>query len=181
MKIIESFLIDGYDVLISDIDAIWLKNPLPYLSKLSGDVLAQRSVYDFYKLCCGFMLLRNSAMSFYTLWRKEFERFKGGFEDQLALNVMLKHYGVTWNDDNNGTSNGMVHEGESKITLLPSHLFSRRSVYLEGCINRSEISTNVGDVYCINDENIIVHHKGEIFRDRVGGGYEPHLWKYLQL
>jgi len=55
----------GFNVLLCDIDAVWLKSPLPYLS--SGyDIIAQPEADG--RLCGGFMYLR-ATKGVQKLWQ----------------------------------------------------------------------------------------------------------------
>ena len=125
----------GLNVLVSDLDAIWLQNPLPYLNTLKGDILALRGIGAWgvskantgrHVLNHGFVLFRSSAGMLMT---KYTEAVKQAGHDQVGLNNMLgaAESRCQWNSENNeGFSNavcGPWSEGEGgHATVSYTHL-----------------------------------------------------------
>ena len=89
----------------SDVDAIWLKNPLNYLKGCPGDLLfSQGTVFPrnmFNKIwiivaCCGFFMIResNASSTFLHELHKGIQKDK---DDQLAVNKILMKYYKSFN------------------------------------------------------------------------------------
>ncbi len=88
----------------SDVDAIWLKNPLNYLKECPGDLLfSQGTVFPrnmFNKFgfvaCCGFFMIResNASSTFLHELHKGIQKDK---DDQLAVNKILMKYYKSFN------------------------------------------------------------------------------------
>lgn len=131
----------GYDFIHSDIDAVWLKNPLPYLAALDGDLLVSQGtiqppeIHDQwgFVLCAGFFLSRASRKMkiFYDL---VIEDDRG---DQISMNHTLASDGIEFDTPASYSrtfQNKVIAcfkepvTGKSdnfKLVLLPHHLFQR--------------------------------------------------------
>lgn len=107
-KVTKYFLSLGYDVIFSDIDAIWLKNCEEYFHQektLDYDILFSQSftfpleaVHKWgFALCSGFYLIRSNpkTIKFISEWRDYQDYFS--LCDQKALNYMLMNKIYGWN------------------------------------------------------------------------------------
>ncbi len=90
----------GVDFVNSDLDAMWMKDPLPYLDKLDGDLLIQQGTVQppylheewGFTLCSGFFLARASRrMELFFKLMLEDDR-----GDQISLNDVLFRDNVTF-------------------------------------------------------------------------------------
>jgi hypothetical protein len=96
------FLVDsGYSVVLSDADAVWLRDPMPYLR--GADVVFQRIAYhppDIAKLwgfagCGGFMSFRHAEKTISFLERC-IQEHRLLFCDQVAFNLALLQGDPDW-------------------------------------------------------------------------------------
>jgi hypothetical protein len=98
--VVSALITHGLNVIMSDADAIWLKNPLPHLQ---GDLAFQRIVYFPHALariwgfaaCSGFVYFRDCPATRILLQEcvREQEAVQS---DQVALNLALWGAGVQW-------------------------------------------------------------------------------------
>jgi hypothetical protein len=146
LKVIKSLLDSGVNVIHSDTDALWLKNPLhKYFYDSKFDVLASQGTiwpHDIvekwgFVLCCGLIYYKSSPSNllfFKELIKKSIEVK----EDQTALNRILFEEGINWDYDKEDyilTHNNRKFKCFNKIVsgkcrdllfgLLPHHLFQR--------------------------------------------------------
>jgi hypothetical protein len=95
----------GRDVIFSDIDALWLTDPRPYLGALDSDVAFQR-VFGFpaevvrswgFAACSGFFWLR-SCEGTLALCDRMCAYTAEIADDQVVLNLALAEAGVRWSE-----------------------------------------------------------------------------------
>lgn len=107
VDIILELLEEGYDVIHSDADAVWIKDPLPFLKELPHDMIfSQGTIWppDIHEkwgfvLCCGFFLLRsnrNTRQFVKTLS----DRVRKDRDDQVSCNRLLQENGLIWDMPN---------------------------------------------------------------------------------
>lgn len=107
-KVIYDLVSAGFNVIHSDADAVWLRDPLPMLDKLEADIISSQgtifppSCHDVwgYVLCYGFIQFRASEPSLDVLRElnaqaEETEQF----DDQLSLNERLLVLNPRWSVD----------------------------------------------------------------------------------
>ena len=107
LKTIKRILDVGLNVLHSDVDAFWLKNPMPYLKSIQSDLISSQGTvfpHDCWKewgfvLCCGFQYFRPSVatLAFFEELIPLVEEVK---DDQTALNSLLLKHQTTWKTPN---------------------------------------------------------------------------------
>jgi hypothetical protein len=93
----------GLSVLLTDIDAYWLANPMPHLQAGDAHIVAsQGTIYprDVYEktgivLCCGFIYYRYSAVTLNCL-EQLCQIAVNDPDDQRALNRWLLQQGLSW-------------------------------------------------------------------------------------
>lgn len=165
VDVILELMEDGYDVIHSDADAVWLKDPQPFLTVLSHDMFfSQGTVWpqDVYEkwnfvLCCGFFYMRSNQKTLKFI-KELAARVRVDKDDQVSCNRMLHEKGITWeesadkyelifrdkpficsNDIKNGEVQGL------KIALLPHAKFQRiyeksDEVYIRHLISEKDSS-----------------------------------------
>ncbi len=135
----------GHDIIHSDADAIWLKDPQPYLEKLSQDMIfSQGTIWPpdvqekwGFVLCCGFFFLRSNSQTLQFV-RELAQRVRKDKDDQASCNRLLLEQNVIWDKPSDlYTMNSKGHQficskqvrtGKSKnlhIALLPNFTFQR--------------------------------------------------------
>jgi len=116
-----------YRVLLADVDAMWLRNPLPYLAaKLEedgADLLAQDDSFNperSHTPCGGFLYLAGDKPSVRALWSRLQSEHHGIVERALKTGK-LKHA----DEHEQFLLHQYLHDKESKIKVsyLASHLF----------------------------------------------------------
>jgi hypothetical protein len=142
-------MLSGSDVIFSDGDAIWLKDPTPYISKLnlmSPQLIASRAWYPqrlFKKwgasICMGFIYFNagpftidftNTMIEDLHLQMKVNDTKP---DDQVAANYILEQWNISWPRKmvvgaNSIPDVGIVNRNSSdyKIVLLPHSQFMRK-------------------------------------------------------
>lgn len=160
LNVISELLERGHDVIHSDADAVWLKNPLPYLDALPHDMLfSQGTVWPpdvqeqwGFVLCCGFFMLRSNVRT-RSFVRKLKARVRRDRDDQISCNRLLCETGTRWEEARQpypltfrGT--GLIcspevregHCGDLTLALLPHRLFQRLFEEHEGVYVRHLLS-----------------------------------------
>ncbi|MCB0322927.1 MAG: hypothetical protein KDD69_05115 [Bdellovibrionales bacterium] len=107
-RVVEHFLARGFDVVLSDVDAVWLKNCLDYLQapELERYDALFSIEYGYPKpleqawgfvLCPGFYFIRSRAATRELLgaW-VDAQRRRPNSHDQHALNYLLYEAGISW-------------------------------------------------------------------------------------
>ena len=125
ISVLRACLDMGYDTLVSDIDAIWVKDALVDLNDIDDDLVFSPGSFQppealkawGFVLCCGFFLsrARSSVIKFYD---KVFERMETE-GDQPSINKELLSRGINWGEVNRYT---LFSKGEKKIFGLNNTL-----------------------------------------------------------
>ena len=101
LKAAQRCLRAGKDVLVNDIDAVWVKDPRVYLDSIPADVdvIAQRGTHPApvaqqigATLVCGFILFRSTNHTL-ALIDDVFRTHSGGFDDQTVINNFIFRQG----------------------------------------------------------------------------------------
>lgn len=148
IRALSCLVTQGFDVIMSDADALWLRDPMEYFSLpsvRSSSVVASRGTLPMplskrwgTAMCMGFILFRATGPGMDKLQRS-MEAFvaKNG-DDQVAANKALDEFGVTWDEDSDmrlteSTALGrgtieMLRSDDSPfvVTLLPHSVFTRQ-------------------------------------------------------
>ena len=188
MKAIEKYLRAGKDVLVSDLDAIWLRDPLPYLFQhTSADVVALRDFPDWHMLNCGFALYRRNFLRAMPTW---WEKDSSIRDDERALNAAFGDTAGPWmaweDDSSSGVSRGKATDASTSagttVEVLPSHMFTRENHLLVANCKpnvdhfRSQAELR-GSIYCLDDRVMVTHQKGEVYRAKMN---HLKLWRIYQ-
>lgn len=159
MIIISKMLSSGKDIILSDIDAIWVKNPLPYLSQFNNsDIVASRGFWPFSLfekwgscVCMGFIYVKSSNFSIdlfneiESVMRSSYSKAVEAADDQVAINEVLERRGIIWDSEmtvvNSTRPNfGRLKNWTSPIVLLPHHYFVRKCYNLDFKRSRTELA-----------------------------------------
>lgn len=146
-KLIRIAVMLGYHVIHSDIDAVWLKNPLAtfFKSNTTFDMAFSQGTFwpeDVHKawqfvLCCGFFYLKSNFAVLHFLKKLQLA-IADLHDDQVALNRILLDMAVIWQNTppayqhryqqrmfNCYEQNLFGSTGTLELALLPHHLFQR--------------------------------------------------------
>ena len=161
VNITDDLLRSGYDVMLTDSDAIWIKNPFPVFNQYDdSDIISSRGNFPFEigaslgaTLCMGFIYIK-SSLGTIELWTKmrqvmDDEKRNSKFsDDQIVLNKVLVNEGLQYDvkrlkypygkDVNFGTIvSNITKETILKIALLPHISFQRL------CVNETDVEYSV--------------------------------------
>ena len=144
MEIIKKIITLNYNVLVSDIDAIWLKDPIPYTLSSSSDIVFSPGTIQpqeaFEKwgnvLCCGYFLLMANERVLNFLESVQKRMIYEG--DQPAINKELISRNLIWKNDTklyelNFQKKKIIQSEDTRIgiadkisvALLPNRFFQR--------------------------------------------------------
>jgi len=170
VEVILELLTEGYDVIHSDADAVWLKNPLPYLENLPQDMIfSQGTIWppDVQKkwgfvLCCGFFIIRSNKKTL-QFTKNLLERVKNDKDDQVSCNRLLMEMQTNWGEPTDSYSidfrekqficSPQVRTGKCQkltLALLPHKKFQRiyeenKEVYIRHLISEKD-NDNIVDI-----------------------------------
>jgi len=104
VKVILELMETGYDVIHSDADAVWLKNPLEYLNNIQEDMVFSQGTFwpkDVHKewgfvLCCGFFYIKNNTRTI-KFMKELYKRVLLDKDDQVSCNRILFEKNIQWN------------------------------------------------------------------------------------
>lgn len=147
IEVIEGLLKAGINVIHSDLDAIWLKDPRALLQESSYDIISSQGTYWprpvhakwGFVLCCGFIYYRSSNRMIDLASRiKEAVIRAPRSDDQAELNTFLAEDGIEWTisqptyvKSHNDVAftcsrRWIIGKGKLyKVALLPHHEFQR--------------------------------------------------------
>tara|TARA_B100001248_G_C27391410_1_gene462569 strand:- start:1423 stop:2199 length:777 start_codon:yes stop_codon:yes gene_type:complete len=134
----------NFSILVSDIDAIWLKDPLEFTTSTNSDLIFSPGTIQppeaFVEwgnvLCCGYFLIRPSLRvnKFLDCVEKRME-YEG---DQPAINKELLSRNLKWQENGNfyginfcghnviqSVNSRVGQAGDISVTLLPNRFFQR--------------------------------------------------------
>ena len=169
MEMIWKLLRQGKTVLQSDVDAVWLKDPLPYLLKTSEQIVAMREFTSWHEPNAGFMLFRPAVERFMEQWTKLVEEEKGTSAEGRDNPPLLRMFQeASWAQDLEDTSSmGLLWN--TTLRLLPIHWFPRLRVGDRLCTKPHVLRSQEEfqkELPCIDDSIIVLHNKGEIYRSK---------------
>lgn len=173
VKLLSELLYAGYDVLMSDADAIWLKNPFLDIEKYNTfDIVSSRGTHpiDVTKklgasLCMGFIFIHSTAVTIvffkdlyvYMLGLKPGRRT----DDQRDLNQQLYKSGLQYSTEvrmksKSPNKGSLVYKGISmNLLLLPQNSYRR------SCKNVTKaVAVESVVLHCYLDKNGAVKEEG---------------------
>ena len=142
INLILTFTNLGYDVLISDVDAVWNRNPLPYIQSLpEADILTSsdllRNTVDDESLekwpeaespaNIGIMLFRKTAKDFAKEWVDVLEA-DDKYWDQNAFNDLFRK-GFTFTETRRPDNLFLGYDNKLLIGILPVSVFCSGHTY----------------------------------------------------
>lgn len=129
-KVLACLLEEGLDVLMSDNDALWLRDPLLDLRDIPGNLLTSRGHWPpeyadpeyGTTMCMGFALFRAGGESMSTLLRI-LQRHVADFgDDQIGINLAAQQLRIEWkyNDHSDMRYINSTGLGSASLVGLPS-------------------------------------------------------------
>lgn len=120
--IVHTLLRLGLNVIFSDADAVWLKNPATVINNLNADCMFQRVVYFpraiatlwGFAACSGFVFFRSSAGTI-TLLEECIAEHRGVQDDQVAMNLAFMSADSCWDQDGRCSDSGKKRTNEELI------------------------------------------------------------------
>lgn len=174
IKVIHELLEKGYNIIHTDADAVWMKDPIPYLNNINADLVFSQGTYwprDIHEkwgfvLCCGFFFIKNKNDTRLFI-QKLFERVKKDKDDQISCNRLLYELGTNWKYNEhkytlefNGTRFDAYEDilmgecGELEVALLPHAKFQRIAQSSEDIYVKHIISEkNSDDIMTVLEQN----------------------------
>jgi hypothetical protein len=163
IRILKDIINNDYNVIHSDADAIWLKNPLKefFYSQDSDVVFSQGTIWppDIHKewdfvLCCGFFGIKSNKATKKLIRDVYHDVVKSG-DDQVSFNRIIHSHGTKWKIDDHYKlsfkdksflcSKKIIYGSNPcyKIAVLPHHLFQRvneetKSAYVKHLISEKD-------------------------------------------
>lgn len=147
VNVISELLMDGHDVIHSDADAVWLKDPSAIINASDHDmVFSQGTTWPKeslkrrgFVLCCGFFALRNGpeVREFVSKWALRAEQVR---DDQRAINLLVDEEFSSWKIERPyklgqwgrrfkcSRSLMTTSNGSLSLAVLPHHQFPRQMV-----------------------------------------------------
>ena len=170
-KLLSELLHSGYDVLMSDADALWLKDPFFDLQKYSAfDIVSSRGSHpiDVTKklgasLCMGFIFVHSTAATvvFFQDLYVYMLKLKSGHDDQRDLNRQLYKQGLYYSTkvslkSSSPNAGKFVYRGNSmNVLLLPQNSYRRL------CKNVTKaVALESSVLHCYLDKNWAIKKEG---------------------
>lgn len=149
VRILRELLEEAPGLIHSDLDAIWIRNPLPIIVQCKAKmVFSQGTIWppDMHAkhhivVCCGFFYIENTAVVRGFMKRLE-AQVSLDFDDQVSMNRLLDAVGVEWKVEEPYTisfrkksfiaSRKIIRsskDSDFSVAILPHHLFPRVMKY----------------------------------------------------
>ena len=182
IRALSCLVMEGYDVIMSDADALWLGDPMEYFTLpgvRNSSVVASRGGFPLYlskkwgvTMCSGFILFRATGPAMDTLQRSMEAIVRRIGDDQMATNNAVDRLGIAWDYESDmryATSTALgrgtietLHgdDGPFVITLLPHSAFTRKC-------NRTPISNETVVAHCYTQRKV---------GNKVSWMQKEHLW-----
>ena len=135
IKILREYISRGKSIILSDLDATWVRSPVDYIVSSGSDIVAQRGSYPKNlaekwgaTVCMGFLYIKSChrTETFLEIVQTEVDAVG---DDQIAFNKALDLDVISWGgpltyETNIDFSTGLSQSGIA-VTLLPHNLFPR--------------------------------------------------------
>ncbi len=103
LKVIQLFLETGRDVIHSDADAVWFKDPQEFIADIDAELIFSQGTYWppevheewGFVLCCGFFYIKNSPKT-RTFLSQLCEQVLIDGDDQVSVNKLLLKLNTKW-------------------------------------------------------------------------------------
>ena len=143
IELIHLFTKMGFDILVSDVDTAWMKNPLPFIRKFPEvDVLTSSdSLSDFAETewslertttgvaNIGIMLLRKSAKALAKEWVHVLEKDENIWDQNAFNDLMRRNRGKTFSDHSFEGYDGLKFGVLPVATFASGHTFFVQRMY----------------------------------------------------
>lgn len=169
-KVIHALLRSHIDVLITDADALWLRNPFPYIQEhiTYASIISSRATYPTYvsqllgaTICMGFLYIKVDYSSRY-IWNQLMKAItiRRDGDDQRELNRLLVTLNISYpvkpfiensNLSNIGNVINSNYSLDTKVVLLPHEDFRRK------CSNNNQTNISLNQIivaHCISPKNM---------------------------
>jgi len=161
---IESILVNNnYNVLLADNDAVWLQNPMPFLSSMEYqdfDMVAQDdSTNEGSNLACGGFLYLKNTQRMKNVW----QGVAGDF-----LRLMKRIRGPTYDNEQEMLQRA-ANKKKFSVAYLPRNLFPSGKLYFDHSLSRSMFN----DVYVVHNNYAI----GSAKKQQRFRRYRGYLWQ----
>lgn len=147
VRVVSCLVVAGYDVVMSDADALWLSDPMEYMNlpaHRNSSVIASRGNFPHNlerlwgtTICMGFILFRatGAAMQIFQDRMERLVLMTG--DDQISANRAALELGISWDADSDmrlekstGVGKGTIaklsgDQGPFEVILLPHNKFTR--------------------------------------------------------
>jgi len=148
--VVSRYLKAGRSVFYSDVDAIWMKDPLPKLGNIDADFLFQpgsfpesvKKIWGF-SVCTGFFFVRSNARTI-PFSDAVHEKFDG--DDQRTLNdILVKNYDIEWSSRPKNWEHCLLQDGWTEpvtgacrktcftAAALPHSFYQRHGTHQDMC------------------------------------------------
>lgn len=144
VKVCRCLVLAGYNVLVSDADAVWLNDPIGDMNRLgieNSNIIGQRDTrpmdlagYWGTTLCFGFLYFRAGGNIMTRLLDNTTTIAMKNYDDQKAFNFALFSLGIVWDDDSDmavqsskGVGSGVITDGDVRfeVSILPHSTYPR--------------------------------------------------------
>ena len=141
IELIYLFTKMGFDILVSDVDTVWLRNPLPYMAKYpnadvltSSDHLSNTAEGEGLEnpnkahsaANIGIMLLRHTAKELAKEWVDVLEKDDKVWDQNVFNDLYRRSGGPSVKDDKNLVTG---YDGKLKVGVLPVSMFASGHTY----------------------------------------------------
>merc|ERR1740121_1723089 len=128
LQLIANLLERGISVLLTDADAVWIKNPMKFLK--DADIVVQRGIWPWYMsnilgatACMGFAYFAGSPEVFSFFRDSVLSQFRD--DDQVALNAALMENGIYFDHKLEWTESRNIDRG-----IIPATV-DRRKIHVD--------------------------------------------------
>ena len=184
VRVVSCLVVAGYDVIMSDADALWLSDPMEYMAlppHRNSSVVASRGNYPHNlekswgaTICMGFVLFRATGPAMHIFLDKMKRLVLKTGDDQISANRAALELGISWDAasdmrlrESTGVGKGTIAKlsgdgGPFEVILLPHDIFTRF------CAS-TPISSKTVVAHCHSD-------KKQSLERRVSWMQETNLW-----
>lgn len=169
VKLFKEIINNGTNLIATDLDAFWLKNPISLIDFSFDMVFSsvlntgqvrnthQKCNKETFTLCCGFMFVKasNPSVKILDTWEKYCENKENAkfFDDQIAFNIMLNEHSRTWTQNSDGTHSCV--SDDFKITIKT---MDYRNAYRAKSINEKFNFNHLSVDSDHHHDNIYIYH-----------------------
>lgn len=165
VKVLSCLVSNGYNVIMSDSDALWLGDPMEYINSpevIGSSIVASRGYFprrysDLWgsSICMGFAFFKSNSLGMSKFMELFSEIVTKRSDDQVAVNEAIHSMNIVWDNDSDmryvqskGLGKGSMYNdtGGVDVVLLPHDKFTRVCKY-------TPISNETIVAHCLRDQN----------------------------